>query len=87
MVMLCSVYSSGNDVVTGVELMNRELIRVFVLVVSLIALFYSAWFMFYPQPKQGMVYDCRLAEISPDYPPAIKNECRELIKNHGYASN
>jgi hypothetical protein len=64
--------------ITGVN-MDKEPIRVFVLVVSLIALFYSAWFMFYPQPKQGMVYDCRLAEISPDYPPAIKNECREMM--------
>lgn len=64
--------------------MDRELIRVFVLIISLIAMFYSAWFMFYPQPKQGMVYDCRLSEISPDYPPAIKNECRELMsKQHG----
>jgi hypothetical protein len=59
--------------------MDKDFIRVVVLVVSLIALFYSAWFMFYPQPKQGMVYDCRLAEISPDYPPAIKNECREMM--------
>lgn len=29
-------------------------------------------------------YDCRLAEISPDYPPAIKNECREMMsKQYG----
>ena len=77
--MLCSGNSMFNDVITRVEMMDKEFIRVFVLVVSLIALFYSAWFMFYPQPKQGMVYDCRLAEISPDYPPAIKNECREMM--------
>ena len=63
--------------------MDKESIRVFVLVVSLIALFYSAWFMFYPQPKQGVVYDCRLAEISPDYPPTIKNQCRELMVAKG----
>lgn len=23
-------------------------------------------------------YDCRLAEISPDYPVIVKNECRKL---------
>ncbi len=77
--VLCSGYAVFNDAITGLAIMDRELIRVFVLVVSLIALFYSAWFMFYPQPKEGMVYDGRLSEISPDYPPAIKNECRELI--------
>jgi hypothetical protein len=25
-----------------------------------------------------VVYDCRLAEISPDYPVGVKNECRKL---------
>lgn len=25
-----------------------------------------------------IVYDCRLAEISPDYPVEVKNECRKL---------
>ena len=25
-------------------------------------------------------YDCRLAEISPDYPQQVKQKCRELMK-------
>jgi hypothetical protein len=25
-----------------------------------------------------IVYDCRLAEISPDYPISVKEECRRL---------
>ena len=30
-------------------------------------------------PRHGViVYDCRLAEISPDYPVEVKNECRKL---------
>jgi hypothetical protein len=30
-------------------------------------------------PKHGVVvYDCRLAEISPDFPVDVKNECRKL---------
>lgn len=29
-------------------------------------------------------YDCRLAEISPDYPVAVKNECRKLLQ--GFAN-
>ena len=29
-------------------------------------------------PKHGkIVYDCRLAEISPDFPPDVRNECRK----------
>lgn len=30
-------------------------------------------------PKHGVRrYDCSLAEISPDYPPDVKQECRKL---------
>lgn len=29
------------------------------------------------EPK-GKVYDCSLAEISPDYPIEVKNECRKI---------
>jgi hypothetical protein len=25
-----------------------------------------------------VIYDCSLSEISPDYPPEVKNECRRL---------
>jgi len=33
-------------------------------------------------PRHGtVVYDCRLAEISPDFPPEVRNECRK--KNSG----
>jgi hypothetical protein len=27
-----------------------------------------------------VMYDCRLAEISPDYPQAVKDECRIMMK-------
>ena len=26
------------------------------------------------------VYDCRIAEISPDYTPAMREECRKKLK-------
>ena len=30
-------------------------------------------------PKHGtVVYNCSIAEISPDYPPKVKEECRKL---------
>ena len=31
-------------------------------------------------PAKEMVYDCSIAEISPDVPADVKQECRELIK-------
>jgi hypothetical protein len=31
---------------------------------------------------QGKVYDCTLAEFSPDYPIEVKNECRRLLKEY-----
>lgn len=35
--------------------------------------------VFESMPRHGViVYDCRLAEISPDYPVEVKNECRKL---------
>lgn len=30
-----------------------------------------------PQPK-GVVYNCSLSEISPDFPIKVKEECRQL---------
>jgi len=30
--------------------------------------------------KQTIKYDCRLAEISPDYPVEVKTQCRKLME-------
>ena len=27
---------------------------------------------------EGVVFDCRLSEISPDFPPEVRNECRKM---------
>lgn len=32
-----------------------------------------------PKTKIEVVYDCRLAEISPDYPVMVKEKCRKLM--------
>jgi hypothetical protein len=32
----------------------------------------------YGQQSHGIMYDCRMAEISPDFPPEVRNECRKL---------
>jgi hypothetical protein len=30
-------------------------------------------------PKHGTItYDCRMSDISPDFPPEVRNECRKL---------
>jgi hypothetical protein len=33
-----------------------------------------------PPTKIEIAYDCRLAEISPDYPQIVKEKCRKLMK-------
>ncbi len=36
----------------------------------------------YSDEIDGTVYDCRLAEISVDYPIAVKEQCRKLMGKH-----
>ena len=36
----------------------------------------------YNYAPQGKIYDCTLAEISPDYPIEVKQECRRLLKEY-----
>jgi hypothetical protein len=48
--------------------------------VAIIAVFSD----FYPE---GKVYDCTLAEISPDYPIEVKQECRRLLKEYNEKEN
>ena len=31
-----------------------------------------------PDYVKRVYYDCRLAEISPDYPPEVRNQCRKV---------
>ena len=33
-----------------------------------------------PIPKIEVVYDCRLAEASPDFPASVKERCRKLMQ-------
>jgi hypothetical protein len=45
----------------------------FAVVASLAAMFF--------QPRYPIIkYDCRVAEISPDYPQEVKQRCREEIR-------
>jgi hypothetical protein len=50
-------------------------------VILLIAVILSMVCMFF-QPKYPVAYDCRIAEISPDVPPAVKEQCRKRMEKH-----
>jgi hypothetical protein len=40
-----------------------------------------------PATKLEIQYDCRLAEISVDYPSEVKRRCRELMLPKAYAKH
>lgn len=46
----------------------------FVLLMTAVILSMVAAFF---QPKYPVTYDCRISEISPDVPPAVKEQCRK----------
>jgi cytochrome c oxidase assembly factor CtaG len=43
-------------------------------------LFLFAIVYFSPKPYE-IQYDCKLAEISPDYPQSVKEQCRKMLQN------
>jgi len=45
---------------------------------SVIVIIFLILLIIVPKPE-GITYDCRLAEISPDYPIEVKNECRKRM--------
>ena len=46
-------------------------------ILLLIAVVLSMVAAFFPPDHSKVFYDCRIAEISPDVPPKIKEECRK----------
>jgi hypothetical protein len=52
--------------------MKNKIIIGILLLVSVVILANADW------NSRTVVYDCSLAEISPDYPKEVKNECRRL---------
>ena len=54
----------------------KNIIFALVAVVVAIAL---AWLIWLVTPNEHYkVYDCSLAEFHPDYPPAVREECRMI---------
>jgi hypothetical protein len=60
------------------DLTKREALEFYsVLFVAFIAFIFLIWYN-YTNPKMVVRYDCSIAEISPDYPVAVKEGCRKL---------
>ena len=51
-------------------------------IISAILLLATLLFMYIDsdETNTGVAYDCRLAEISVDYPVAVKEQCRKLME-------
>ena len=48
-------------------------------VIAILVAVALAWLLWLINPdEQYRVYDCSLAEFHPDYPPAVREECRKL---------
>ena len=54
----------------------KNLVLVVIAILVAVAL---AWLLWLVNPdEQYRVYDCGLAEFHPDYPPAVREECRRI---------
>jgi hypothetical protein len=58
------------------DYLKQENIAIIILIV--VCLIVSVAMISVSPKQKGKVYDCSLAEISPDYPPKVKEECRKL---------
>ena len=56
-------------------MMDRIIVAV-IIIFSAVILSYSDF------GTQGKVYNCSMAEFHPDYPKAIKEECRQLLEEY-----
>lgn len=58
-----------------------ELVYIIILIFLLLFCVYAM--LQIPRTNITVEYDCRLAEISPDYPQKVKQKCRELLLKKG----
>jgi hypothetical protein len=57
-----------------------------IIIAVIIFIIAQATFMYWAKDTfKGMTvrYDCSISEISPDFPPQVKEECRKLRAKHG----
>lgn len=58
-------------------------------IIAIIFMFFIAMGILYeeyPRKNRVVIYDCSIAEISPDYPIEVKEQCRKLRPTN-YKSN
>ena len=60
--------------------MNEMIKTISLSVIVIIFLIIPIVFLIIVPKPEGVTYDCRLAEISPDYPIEVKNECRKRMR-------
>jgi hypothetical protein len=61
--------------------MTKDTIAICFIVFLISMLLFCAYMLLQlPRTMIAVEYDCRLAEISPDYPQVVKQKCRELMK-------
>ncbi len=51
-----------------------------ILIVLALTLVWGAVVVSVAQPREK-VYDCTMAEFHPDYPPKVRDACREIMKD------
>lgn len=84
--VLCSDDHLPDAIDSGVELMDKLVGFFFIVGVAGISIFtlllvnhmFESSFK-EPNTKLSVQYDCRLAEISVDYPQQVKEQCRKLL--------
>ena len=80
---MLSSQGKARNVTTKRQVEKEIIFAISIIVVAVIVLFVV---LKYADDIDGVVtrkvvYDCRLAEISPDFPPDVRNECRKLRTN------
>jgi len=60
------------------DLTKREALEFYGILAVAAVVFMSLIWYNYTHPRMVVRYDCSIAEISPDYPIAVKEGCRKL---------
>jgi len=53
-------------------------LHIIILVICVATLLFTMWFANKVDKQSYKVYNCDMAEFHPDYPPSVKQKCREI---------
>lgn len=57
---------------------KRQNLDVILVIIGAVAVISTMLYLALTHPHITVKYDCSISEISPDYPVAVKEKCREL---------